>query len=181
LFLQLLKKIMLLDLIHMLDRPHHGLGHIFAIIHLRIIVVCICAHIWSNTLLLMQIMVHYKDHLLLTITWSEVHQEKKRAARETQNTHSRGGVPQACLVLKKLWRPRKRGSMEHKQWPCQQGHYLLSRYGGQRKSSLELRASLWPIRWFTTWKTAFGNGRRSPLVMGNAPVTDQVLQISQER
>jgi hypothetical protein len=33
----------------------------------------------------------------------------------------------------------------------------------------------------TTWKTGFGNGRRSPLVMGNAPVTDQVLQISQER
>jgi hypothetical protein len=32
-----------------------------------------------------------------------------------------------------------------------------------------------------TWKTAFGNGRRSPLVTGNAPVTDQVLQISQER
>jgi hypothetical protein len=30
-------------------------------------------------------------------------------------------------------------------------------------------------------KTDFGNGRRSPLVMGNAPVTDQVLQISQER
>jgi hypothetical protein len=25
------------------------------------------------------------------------------------------------------------------------------------------------------------NGRRSPLVMGNAPVTNQVLQISQER
>jgi hypothetical protein len=33
----------------------------------------------------------------------------------------------------------------------------------------------------TTWKTGFGNGRRSPLVTGNAPVTDQVLQISQER
>jgi hypothetical protein len=33
----------------------------------------------------------------------------------------------------------------------------------------------------TTWKTAFDNGRRSPLVTGNAPVTDQVLQISQER
>jgi hypothetical protein len=30
-------------------------------------------------------------------------------------------------------------------------------------------------------KTGFGNGRRSPLVMSNAPVTDQVLQISQER
>jgi hypothetical protein len=30
-------------------------------------------------------------------------------------------------------------------------------------------------------KTGFGNGRRSPLVMGNAPVTDQALQISQER
>jgi hypothetical protein len=30
-------------------------------------------------------------------------------------------------------------------------------------------------------KTGFGNGCRSPLVMGNAPVTDQVLQISQER
>jgi hypothetical protein len=27
-------------------------------------------------------------------------------------------------------------------------------------------------------KTHFGNGRRSPLVTGNAPVTDQVLQIS---
>jgi hypothetical protein len=34
---------------------------------------------------------------------------------------------------------------------------------------------------FNTWKIAFGNGRRSPLVMGNAPITDQVLQISQER
>jgi hypothetical protein len=30
-------------------------------------------------------------------------------------------------------------------------------------------------------KTAFGNGCRSPLVTGNAPVTDQVFQISQER
>jgi hypothetical protein len=30
-------------------------------------------------------------------------------------------------------------------------------------------------------KTGFVNGRRSPLVMGNAPVTDQVLQISQEK
>jgi hypothetical protein len=29
-------------------------------------------------------------------------------------------------------------------------------------------------------KTGFGNGSRSPLVTGNAPVTDQVLQISQE-
>jgi hypothetical protein len=34
---------------------------------------------------------------------------------------------------------------------------------------------------YTTWKTSFGNGRRSPLVTGNAPVTDQVLQISQEK
>jgi hypothetical protein len=33
----------------------------------------------------------------------------------------------------------------------------------------------------TTWKTGFGNRRRSPFVTGNAPVTDQVLQISQER
>jgi hypothetical protein len=31
------------------------------------------------------------------------------------------------------------------------------------------------------WKTGFGNRRRSRLVMGNALVTDQVLQISQER
>jgi hypothetical protein len=30
-------------------------------------------------------------------------------------------------------------------------------------------------------KTGFGNGRISPLGNGNAPVTDQVLQISQER
>jgi hypothetical protein len=30
-------------------------------------------------------------------------------------------------------------------------------------------------------KTHFGNGCRSPLVTGNAPITDQVLQISQER
>jgi hypothetical protein len=29
-------------------------------------------------------------------------------------------------------------------------------------------------------KTGFGNGRRSPSVTGNALVTDQVLQISQE-
>jgi hypothetical protein len=33
--------------------------------------------------------------------------------------------------------------------------------------------------WGTTWKTRFGNGRSSPLVAGNAPVTDHVLQISQ--
>jgi hypothetical protein len=33
----------------------------------------------------------------------------------------------------------------------------------------------------TTWKTHFGNGRRSPLVTSNVPVTDQVLQLSQER
>jgi hypothetical protein len=28
---------------------------------------------------------------------------------------------------------------------------------------------------FTAWKTGFGNGRRSPLVTGNAPFTDQVF------
>jgi hypothetical protein len=33
----------------------------------------------------------------------------------------------------------------------------------------------------TTWKTRFGNRHRLPLVTGNAPVTDQVLQIRQER
>jgi hypothetical protein len=33
----------------------------------------------------------------------------------------------------------------------------------------------------TTWKTRFGNGRRSPLVTSNAPITDQVVKISQER
>jgi hypothetical protein len=33
----------------------------------------------------------------------------------------------------------------------------------------------------TTCKTHFGNGHRWPLVMGKAPVTDQVLQMSQER
>jgi transposase InsO family protein len=33
----------------------------------------------------------------------------------------------------------------------------------------------------TTWKTGFGNRLRSPLVTGNAPVTNQVLQIRQER
>jgi hypothetical protein len=33
----------------------------------------------------------------------------------------------------------------------------------------------------TMWKTGFGNGRRSPLVMSNAPITDLVLQISWER
>jgi hypothetical protein len=33
----------------------------------------------------------------------------------------------------------------------------------------------------TTWKTRFGNRHRLPLVTGNVPVTDQVLQISQER
>jgi hypothetical protein len=30
-------------------------------------------------------------------------------------------------------------------------------------------------------KTGFGNRRRSPLVAGNAPVANQVLQIIQER
>jgi hypothetical protein len=34
---------------------------------------------------------------------------------------------------------------------------------------------------YTMLKTSFGNGRRSPLVTGNALVTNQVLQISQER
>jgi hypothetical protein len=33
----------------------------------------------------------------------------------------------------------------------------------------------------TAWKTHFGNGYRLPLVTSKAPVTDQVLQISQER
>jgi hypothetical protein len=33
----------------------------------------------------------------------------------------------------------------------------------------------------STWKTNFGNGSRSPLVTSNALITDQVLQISQER
>jgi hypothetical protein len=33
----------------------------------------------------------------------------------------------------------------------------------------------------TKWKTHFGNGHRLPLVTGNAPVTNQVLQISHER
>jgi hypothetical protein len=33
----------------------------------------------------------------------------------------------------------------------------------------------------TTWKTHFGNGHRLPLVTGKAPITGQVLQMSQER
>jgi hypothetical protein len=33
----------------------------------------------------------------------------------------------------------------------------------------------------TTCKTHFGNGHRWPLVTGKVPVTDQVLQMSQER
>jgi hypothetical protein len=37
------------------------------------------------------------------------------------------------------------------------------------------------LRGITMWKIGFSNGRRSPLVTGNAPVTDQVLQISQEK
>jgi hypothetical protein len=33
----------------------------------------------------------------------------------------------------------------------------------------------------TTWKTHFDNGHRLPLVTSKAPVTDQVLQMSQQR
>jgi hypothetical protein len=32
----------------------------------------------------------------------------------------------------------------------------------------------------TTWKTHFGNGHRWPLVIGKAPITDQLLQMSQK-
>jgi hypothetical protein len=52
--------------------------------------------------------------------------------------------------------------------PCPTG--LLHHLGGQCRRCPP-----------TTWKTHFGNGRRLPLVTGKAPVTDQVLQMSQER
>jgi hypothetical protein len=46
-----LKKIMLFYLIHMLDWPNHGPGHILAIIHLWIMLIYTCVHIWFNILI----------------------------------------------------------------------------------------------------------------------------------
>jgi hypothetical protein len=59
--------------------------------------------------------------------------------------------------------------------PNEQGVYMMV--------SLDfiMRAVAYQWNTSTTWKNSFGNGRRPPLVTGNAPVTDQVLQISQER
>jgi hypothetical protein len=49
------------------------------------------------------------------------------------------------------------------------------------KQSLVQDKLIWTCEHITTWKTGFGNRHRLPLVTGNAPVIDPVLQISQER
>jgi hypothetical protein len=90
-----LKKIMLLHLIHMLDRPHRGPGHILTIIHLWIMLIYICVHIWSNILL------HNVNHgsmqSSIVLDSNMVGSALKEVIRTAmnQNTHSRGGVPQA--------------------------------------------------------------------------------------
>jgi len=63
----LLIKVQVLHHTHSLDRLLHGFGRILVISHLWIIEECICNHMSSNILLHIQIVIHYKDQLLLII------------------------------------------------------------------------------------------------------------------
>ena len=88
-------------LCQILSRSLHGSGRILLIIHLWIIVGCICSPIIFNILLYIQIVFH-KDRL--TITWSKksliAAKRVRRTWRKIQNTYSRGGVPPVYLTLK---------------------------------------------------------------------------------
>ena len=98
------KIIMLLRHIHLVGRLLHGSGRILTITHLWIIVECICIHILFNILLYIQVMVPLKDRLLLAIIWSSkmliAARRMRRTRSKTQSIYSRGGVPQACLILR---------------------------------------------------------------------------------
>ena len=63
------KVIMLLHHIYLVSRLLHGSGCILTIIHLWTIVECICIHILFNTVLHVQVLVLFKDRLLLVIIW----------------------------------------------------------------------------------------------------------------
>ena len=89
-------------LCQILSRLLRGSGHILIIIHLWIIVGCICNHIIFNIFLCTQIVFH-KDWL--AIIWSKkiliAARRVKRTWSKIQNTYSWGGVPQAYLTLKR--------------------------------------------------------------------------------
>ena len=85
-----------------LNRLLHGSGHILVIIHLWIIVGCICNYIIFNILLCIQI-VFRKDRL--AIIWSKktliAARRVRRTWRKIQSTYSWGGVPPVYLTLKR--------------------------------------------------------------------------------
>ena len=91
-------------LYHIQGRLLHDFGRILIIIHLWIIVGCICSHIIFNILLYIQIMHCHEYRLLLAIIWSSkmliAARRKRRARSKTQSIYSPGGVPQACLMLR---------------------------------------------------------------------------------
>ena len=99
------KVIMLLRRIHLVNRLLHGFGRILAIIYIWIIIGWVWNHILFNILLYIRVVTHHKDQLLLAIIWSERILIAARKVRRTwvkiQNTYSKGGVPQAYLILKK--------------------------------------------------------------------------------
>ena len=84
-------------LCHTQDQLFHGFGHILLVLHLWIIVGCIRNHIIFNIFLCIQIVFH-KDRL--AIIWSKKILIAVRRSK-IQSIYSRGGVPQAYLILKK--------------------------------------------------------------------------------
>ena len=91
-------------MLHLVDRLLHSIASILTFIHRWIIVGCICSHIIFNILLCIQIMHYYKDRLLLAIIRSSKMlieaMRMGRARSKIQSIYSRGGVPQACLILR---------------------------------------------------------------------------------
>ena len=125
-------------LCHTQDRSLHGFGRILVIIRIWIITWCTCNYMVYNILFHIQSTVHHNDRLLLMVIWPRsVHvlNKVRIIANKVLSIHSRGGVPQAYLTLKRggfnecarksLWINKRR--------LYQQGRRPWSRYGGLSK------------------------------------------------
>ena len=91
-------------LCHTQDRFLHGFDRILVIIRLWIIIWCTCNHMVYNILFHIQSMIHHNDRLLLIVIWPRlVHvlNSVRIIANKVLSIHSRGGVPQAYLTLKR--------------------------------------------------------------------------------
>ena len=113
-----IKVTVLLHHTYYLDWLLHGFGQILAVIHLWIIVECICDHISFNILINIQIMEHHKDRLLLTIIWSKSVLTNDEGSEKTKTQDIKCLQPRWCpsglshTQKRRLQRMRKKESVE---------------------------------------------------------------------